>query len=158
MREAFQALSGSVEAQPLISQWETAFTGLSSLLAAATPTPTAIDARDDIDMQPDKDRAISTEARAFERSLEGLPEEEREAKKQKFVELRRAREASLATSSATSTRPTALAACKRPQARVQTLHPLPRFWLEKDLQFAGLIRKQPGQSPRPTSKRGNLDS
>ena len=88
MREAFQALSGSVEAQPLISQLETAFTGLSSLLAAATSMPPANDARDDIDMQPDKEKAISNEAMAmaFERSLEGLPEEERGAKKAKIVE------------------------------------------------------------------------
>ena len=73
--------------RPLISQLETGFTGFSSLLAAVTPTPPAIDARDDIDMQPDKDRAISTEAMAgaSERSLERLPEEEGEAKKQKFV-------------------------------------------------------------------------
>ena len=38
VREAFQALCGSVEAQLLISHLETSFTGLSSLLAAATPT------------------------------------------------------------------------------------------------------------------------
>ena len=88
VREAFQALSGSVEAQPLVSQLQTAFKGLSSLLAAATPTPPAVDTRDDIDVQPDRDSAMSTEAmdKAFERSLEGLLEEEREAKKQKFVE------------------------------------------------------------------------
>ena len=88
VREAFQDLSGSVEAQPLISQLGTAFTGLSSLLAAATPTPPATDARDDIDVQPDLDRAISVDAvaRAFENSLEGLPEDERGAQKQKFEE------------------------------------------------------------------------
>ena len=88
VREAFQAFFGNLEAQPLISQLETAFTGLSSLLAAATPTPPAADVRDDIDMQPDKEKAISNEAmaRAFERSMKGLPEEEREAKKAKFVE------------------------------------------------------------------------
>ena len=86
--EALQALSGNLEAQPPISQLETAFTGVSSSLAAATPTPPAADVRDDIDMQPDKEKAISIEAmaRAFERSLEGLPEEEHEAKKAKFVE------------------------------------------------------------------------
>ena len=90
VRAAFQALSGNPEAQPLISQLETAFTGLSSLLAAATPTPWATDVRDDEDVQQDKEKAFSHEAmavaRAFERSLEGLPEEEREAKKAKMVE------------------------------------------------------------------------
>ena len=88
MREAFQALSGSVEAQPLLSQLELASTGLSSMLAAATPTLPATHAgNDDIDMQPDK--AISAEvlARAYARPPEGLPEDEREAKKEKFVEI-----------------------------------------------------------------------
>ena len=47
VRAAFQALSGNPEAQPLIAQLETAFTGLSSLLAAATPTPMATKGRDD---------------------------------------------------------------------------------------------------------------
>ena len=78
------------ESQPLIAQLETAFTGLSSLLAAATPTPMATEVRDDEELQPDKEKDISHEglavARAFERSLEGLPEEEREAKKAKMVE------------------------------------------------------------------------
>ena len=78
VREAFQALSGSVEAQPLISQLESGFTGLSSMLVAATPTPQATDARDDIDMQLDEDRD-------FERSLEGLSADDRELKKAKFA-------------------------------------------------------------------------
>ena len=90
VRAAFQALSGNPEAQPLIAQLETVFTGLSSLLAAATPTPMATDARDDAELQSGKEKDISHEAlavaRAFERSLEGLPEEEREAKKAKMVE------------------------------------------------------------------------
>ena len=90
MRAAFQALSGNPEAQPLIAQLETAFTGLSSLLAAATPTPMATEVRDDEELQLDKEKDISHEAlavaRAFERSLQGLPEEEREAKKAKMVE------------------------------------------------------------------------
>ena len=90
VREAFQALSGNPEAQPLIAQLETAFTGFSSLLAAATPTPMATEVRDDEDLQQDKEKAISNEAvavaRAFERSLQGLPDEEREAKKAKIVE------------------------------------------------------------------------
>ena len=72
--------------------------------------------------------------------------------------VRRAREASLTTSNATSTRSTARAAYKRPQARSQPCIPCQVFWLEKDFQFASLIRKQPGQLPRPTSQRGNPDS
>ena len=90
VREAFQALSGNLKAQPFTYLLETAFTGLSSLLAAATPTPMATDVRDDIDLQTDKGKATSNEAmavaRAFERSLEGLPEDEREAKKAKMVQ------------------------------------------------------------------------
>ena len=90
VRAAFQALSGNPEAQPLIAQLESAFTVLSSLLAAATPTPMATEVRDDEELQPDKEKDISHEAlavaRAFERSLQGLPEEEREAKKAKMVE------------------------------------------------------------------------
>ena len=90
VRAAFQALSGNPEAQPLIAQLDTAFTGLSSLLAAATPTPMATDVRDDEELQLAKEKDISHEAlavgRAFERSVEGLPEEEREAKKAKMVE------------------------------------------------------------------------
>ena len=90
VRAACQALSGNPEAQPLIAQLETAFTGLSSLLAAATPTPMATEVRDDEELQLDKEKDISHEvldvARAFERSLQGLPEEEREAKKAKMVE------------------------------------------------------------------------
>ena len=86
LRDAFQALSGCVEAQPLLTQLESAFTGLSSMLATATPTPAATDVRnDDIDMQPDT-LPTDAHARAFERTLEGLSEEEREAKKQKFWE------------------------------------------------------------------------
>ena len=69
---------------------ESAFTGLSGLLAAATPTPMATEVRDDEELQLDKEKDISHEAlavaRAFERSLQGLPEEEREAKKAKMVE------------------------------------------------------------------------
>ena len=64
-----------------------ASTGLSSMLAAAAPTPQATDAcNDDIDMLPDKAISAEAVAWAFERSQEGLPEDEREAKKQKFVE------------------------------------------------------------------------
>ena len=87
---AFLAVSGNLEAQPLIAQLETAFTGLSSLLAAATPTPVATEVRDDEELQLDKEKDISHEAwafaRAFERSLQGLPDEEREAKQAKMVE------------------------------------------------------------------------
>ena len=55
LRDAFQALYGCVEAQPLLAQLESAFTGLSGMLEVATPTPPATDARnDDINMQPDK--------------------------------------------------------------------------------------------------------
>ena len=87
VREAFQAVSGCVEAQPLLTQLDLSFTGLSSMLAAATPKPLATDERnDDIDMQPDKAVSADAVARAFELSLEGLPEDEREARKQKFWE------------------------------------------------------------------------
>ena len=89
VRAAFQALSGNPEAQPLIAQLESTFKGLSGLLAAATPTPMATEVRDE-ELQLDKEKDTSHEAlavaRAFERSLQGLPEEEREAKKAKMVE------------------------------------------------------------------------
>ena len=138
-------LSGNVEAQPLISQLETAFTGLSSLPAAATPTPPAIDARDDIDMQPDKERAIRNEAMARGlRALVGRPARGgARGQKAEFRGVRRARAQGLVTAAS---------------ARVKILHPLRRFCLEKDFHFARLIRKQHGQLPRPTSHRGNLDS
>ena len=91
MRETFQAVSGKSEAQPLFAQIETAFAGLASLLAAATPTPMATDAPDDQELQMDKERDPSHDglawARSCQRSLEGLPEEEREAKKAKIAEL-----------------------------------------------------------------------
>ena len=84
---AFQALSVCVEAQPLLSLVESSFAGLSGMLAAATLTLAATDGRnDDIDMQPDKELTVEAVARAYTRSLEGLPDDESEAKKQKFVE------------------------------------------------------------------------
>ena len=58
VRAAFQALSGNPEAQPLIAQLESAFTGVSSLLAA-TPTPMATEVRDDEELQLDKEKDIS---------------------------------------------------------------------------------------------------
>ena len=82
VRAEFQTFSGNPEAQPLISQLEIAFTSLSSFLWRPMC--------DDEDLQQNKEKAISHEAmavaRAFERSLEGLPDEEREAKKAKMVE------------------------------------------------------------------------
>ena len=91
VREAFQAVSGKPEAQPFIAQMETALAGLPGLLAIATPTPMATDVCDDEDLQVGKENDISNDAlavaRAFQRSLEGLAEEEREAKKAKFPEL-----------------------------------------------------------------------
>ena len=88
VRDAFQALSGCVEAQPLLTQLESASTGLSSMLVAATPTPAATDARiDDVDMQPDTGLTAEAVARAYARSLEGLPEDESVAKKQKFKDI-----------------------------------------------------------------------
>ena len=85
------SLSGNPEAQPLIAQLETAFTGLSSLLAAATPTPRATEERDNEELQLDKEKDISHEAlavaRAFERSLFLCPRKSDEAKKAKMVEL-----------------------------------------------------------------------
>ena len=89
VREAFQALSGNLEAQPLISRLETAFTGLSSLLAAATPTPMVNDMRRHRRAAGQREGLSERSngvARALKRSLEGLPEEEREAKKAKIVE------------------------------------------------------------------------
>ena len=57
------------------------------MLAAATLTLAATDGRnDDIDMQPDKELTVEAVARAYTRSLEGLPDDESEAKKRKFVE------------------------------------------------------------------------
>ena len=159
VREAFQALSGNPEAQPLIAQLETAFTGLSSLLAAATPTPVATDVRDDTDMQPDKEKATSNEAmaRALERSF-ACPRRNTRPKRQRwwstsskrgmFGHLKAPHQHCLSV----------LAACKRPQAWGQASNPLHQFWLEKDVQFARLIRKHPGHLPLPTSLRGNLDS
>ena len=68
LSDAFQALSGCVEAQPLLSQMESAFTGLSGMLAAATPTPVATDERnDDIDTQPDEWLTVEAVARAHTR-------------------------------------------------------------------------------------------
>ena len=72
--------------------------------------------------------------------------------------VRRASEASSAISNATSTQSTVRVALKRPQARDRASNPSPRFWSEKDSQVASPIRKHPGQSPLPTSIRGNLDS
>ena len=62
------------------------FTGLSTLLPAATPTPLETEERDDIDVQPDTP-STDVFARAFARTLEGFLVEEREAKKQKFQEV-----------------------------------------------------------------------
>ena len=154
VREAFQVLSGNLDAQPLISQLETSFTLLSSLFA--TPTPVATAVRDDIDLQQDEEKAISNEAlRAFTGRLARGGARGQEGK---GCGIRRAREARLAITSATSTQSSVLAACKRPQARDQALNQSPRFWLEKDSQFVIPIRKHPGQLPLPTSQHGNLDS
>ena len=88
VRVAFQALSGNPEAQPLIAQLETAFTGLHSLLAAATPTPMAIEVRDDEELQPGKEKNISHEAlavaTAFERSLEACPRKSERPRRQRW--------------------------------------------------------------------------
>ena len=64
--------------------------------------------------------------------------------------VRPASEASLATSNATSTQSTVRVAFMRPQARDRGSNPSPRFWSEKDYQFASPTRKHPGQLPRPT--------
>ena len=87
LRDAFHPLENSAEALPLLSQLQSVFTSLSGMLAAATPTPAAVEELpDDVDMKPDKGLSAEAAARAFARSLEGLPEEESEAKKQKFKE------------------------------------------------------------------------
>ena len=89
----------------------------------------------------------------------GRPPRRRERGQEAEVRgVRRARAPGFATSSGTSTRPAALAANRRPQARDLSIHPLPRFWLGKDFQFVSLVKKQPGQLPRPTPQGGNLDS
>ena len=91
VREAFQVVSDKPEAQPFIAPMETALAGLSGLLAIATPTPMATDVGDDKDLQMGDASELSSDAiaaaRTYQRSLEGLPEEEREAKKAKFAEL-----------------------------------------------------------------------
>ena len=49
------------------------------MLAAATPTPATTDGRiDDVVMQPDTGLSVEAVARAYARSLEGLPEDERQ--------------------------------------------------------------------------------
>ena len=162
VRAAFQALSGNPEAQPLIAQLETAFTGLSSLLAAATPTPMATEVRDDEELQLDKEKDISHEALAVRQSLRAVAAgpARRRARGQESEDggVRPASEASLAISNATSTQSTVRVAFMRPQARDRASNPSPRFWSGKDSQFESPISRHPGQLPRPTSLRGNLDS
>ena len=91
VRETFQSVSGNSEAQSLFAQIESAFAGLASLVAAATPTPMATDVPDDQELQMDKESDISNDTlaldRIIQRSVEGLPAEEREAKKAKIAEL-----------------------------------------------------------------------
>ena len=87
MRETLQAVSGKSEAQLLSAQIESAFAGLASLVAAATPTPMATDGPDDQELQMDKERETSSTRSWRQRSLEALPEEEREAKKAKIAEI-----------------------------------------------------------------------
>ena len=90
LRDSFQVLSGRDEAGPLLAQLENAFAGLSSMLAEATPTPMATDGLDDQDLQMDKESDIANDKlaldRMVQRSCEGLPEDEREAKKAKIAQ------------------------------------------------------------------------
>ena len=162
VRAAFQALSGNPEAQPLIAQLETAFTGLSSLLAAATPTPhgdrgarqrgTAAGQREGhLARGVGRCQSLRAVAAGFAR---------RRARGQESEDggVRPAIEAGLAISNATSTLSTVRVAFMRPQARDRASNPSPRFWSGKDSQFESPISRHPGQLPRPTSHRGNLDS
>ena len=85
-RDAFQALSGCVEVQPLLSQMASAFTGM---LAAVTPTPAATDERnDDIDMQPDKGLTVEAVARALH-AVVGRTHRRRERGQGEYVERER---------------------------------------------------------------------
>ena len=72
--------------------------------------------------------------------------------------VRRASEASLAISNATSTQSTVRVAFMWPQARDRTSNPSPRSWSGKDSQFESPISRHHGHLPRQTSLRGNLDS
>ena len=162
VRAPFQAFSGNPEAQLVIAQLETAFTDLSSLLAAATPTPMATDVRDDEELpagQREGHLARGVGSCQGFRAVAGGPARGRaRGQEGKDGGVRRASEASLAISNATSTESTVLVAFKRPQARDRASNPSPRFWSEKDCQVASPIRKHSGQLPVPTSLRGNLDS
>ena len=121
------------------------------MLAAATPTPATTDGRnDDIDMQPDTDRDISADAVAFERSVEGLPEDEREAKKQKFREFVEEERGGLATSSAHLN--TICCACS-PLAATGKDFGWRRITCSWVASKSNLDNYQ-----RPTSQPGNLDS
>ena len=99
---------------------ETACTGLSSLLAAGTPTPRATDAHD-AELQSGKEKGISHEALAVGqgfRAVAGGPARgSARGQEGKYDEVRRASAASLASSNATSIQSTVRVAFKWPQAR-----------------------------------------
>ena len=88
LRDTFQAFPAHGEAKTLITQLDAAVTGLSGLLAAATPTPPATDCSNDVDMAVLANEAYT---RAFFWLLgdeeADLTDQEREAKKQNFQAL-----------------------------------------------------------------------
>ena len=97
------------------------------------------------DMQPDKAVSADAVARAF-RTLEGLPEDEREATEQRVPGVRRRRAQGLATCSVTSTRSTAHAAGRLPPGEGPSLSSLAKI----------LVGERP---PAPESQqKNNLDN
>ena len=155
VREAFQALSGSVEAQPLISQLETAFTGLSSLLAAATPTP----------MRATTSICSRTRTGPFQPKRWPGPRSAR----WKAFPWRSERPRSRGSWSTSSKRGefshlkrrlyTTYCACSLQAAsgKGPSLESLAKILVGEGLPVRESHQKHPGQIPRQTSLRGNLD-
>ena len=114
-----------------------AFTGLSSLLAAAGPR------------EGHFARGVGR-CQGFRAVAAGSARGRARGQESKYGGVRRASEASLAISNATSTQSTVREALMRPQARDRASNPAPRFWSEKDSQVASPIRKHLGQLPLPT--------
>ena len=160
VRAAFQALSGNPEAQPLIAQLETAFTAFpAGGCNANSHGDRGARRRGTAAGQREGHFARGVGRCQGLRAVAAGPARGRaRGQESKDGGVRRASEASLAISNATSTQSTVRVAFRRPQARDPASNPSPRFWSEKDTQFESPIRKHPGQLPRPTSRRGNLDS
>ena len=157
LRDAFQTLSGCVEAQPSFHSWKQLSQAFRACWRLQRP-------RRRPPMRATTSMCSRTRTGPF-RPMRGLrtlgggaPRGRARGQEAEVYGVRRRRAQGLATSSATSTRPTALAAGRLLPARDHSFHPLQRFWLEKDFPLVSLIKKQPGQLPRRTSQRGNLDS